>query len=147
MCINDLFLLIYLTNNKLYQPPLASPSSPLRAVPTKYTLPSSATISACRPSWPRAMWTIFGDFVMVSSAHLPWAWPDCLIPREAALPWYRTCISIIQNAKKTFQCKTLKKKSLKCSHLQAIRRRQQLSVASKTPENVWIWPFRNCPFL
>lgn len=68
---------------------LWSPSSPLRAVPAKNTVPSSATRTACRPSCPMAKWTILGDLLTGSSDHLPVLKPPCLMPRLEDLPQYR----------------------------------------------------------
>ena len=77
-------------NNKnniiFYSPILLSPSSPRRGVPTKNTLPSSETRSACWLSWPVTTWTILGDFVMGNSAHFPAVGPPCLIPKACDLP-------------------------------------------------------------
>ena len=95
-----------------------SPSSPRLAIPTKKTLPSSATIRAWALSWPVATCTILGDLVMGSSAHFPGAGPPCLMPSDAALPEYRTWVGKQNYLRSTGNSGWVKKETSKKNELQ-----------------------------
>ena len=103
---------------RLPLPAPESPSSPRLAIPTKKTLPSSATIRAWALSWPVATCTILGDLVMGSSAHFPGAGPPCLMPSDAALPEYRTWVGKQNHLRSTGNSGWVKKETSKKNELQ-----------------------------